>query len=62
MAKRNGNDPANIFSTVRSLASGISARDDFTVNTEIPNGGVINPVSVAIIPIMPNQTKSYPKE
>jgi len=61
IAIKKGNEPANISFTVVFSVPLIPTSEDLTVNTFIPNGGVIIPVSIAIIIISPNQTMSYPR-
>ena len=54
-------DPANISLTEIPSIPSMPYRDDLTVNTFMPKGGVIIPVSMAIIITSPNHTRSYPK-
>ena len=60
IAIKNHKDPAKISLTVTSSFPLIPCKDDLTVNTFIPKGGVIMPVSIAMIITRPNHTISYP--
>ena len=61
IAAKNHIEPAKISLTVIPSMPSIPYRDDLTVNTFMPNGGVIIPVSIAMIITRPNHTKSQPK-
>ena len=58
MAMRYGMEPEKISPTVMSFMPFILESVDFTANTFIPKGGVIMPVSMAMIMTMPHQTRS----
>ena len=58
IAAKNHIEPAKISLTVIPSMPSIPYRDDLTVNTFMPNGGVIIPVSIAMIITRPNHTKS----
>ena len=58
IAVKYGMEPAKISPIVMSFMPFIFANVDLTAKTFIPNGGVIIPVSMAMIMTIPHQTRS----
>ena len=57
MTPTKGSEPAKISSMPTDLSASVA----LTVNTEIPNGGVSNPASTAMMVMMPKWIRSKPK-